>query len=158
MTDPLIERVKGMILSAYLDMDASDLAKRMNAGMSAHEAVSMLLDGIIPEVISAYQHAALPVQVVSGAVEVCPDCDIAGCHHIRARQKAALPVQDTQAAERISALSSERDEWKAVLADPVAVHLNMLRGGIAKPSIRNIIHLYGADELRAALNDKGSAE
>lgn len=23
---------------------------------------------------------------VSGIVEVCPECDIAGCHHIRARQ------------------------------------------------------------------------
>lgn len=39
----------------------------------------------------------------------------------------------------------------ALLADPVAVHLNMLRGVIAKPSIENIIHLYGEAELRAAL-------
>ena len=57
--DETVEKVKGMILSAYLEMDATDLAKRMNAGMSAHEAVSMMLDGIIPEVISAYRHAAL---------------------------------------------------------------------------------------------------
>jgi len=58
--DELVEKVKGMILSTYLDMDASDLAKRMNAGMSAHEAVKLLLNGIIPEVISAYRHVAMP--------------------------------------------------------------------------------------------------
>ncbi len=37
------------------------------------------------------------------------------------------------------------------LSDPVAVHLNMLRGTIAKPSVEQIIHLYGAEVLRAAL-------
>lgn len=58
-SDELVERVKEMILSAYLDMDASDLAKRMNAGMSAREALRLSLNGIIPEVISAYRHAAL---------------------------------------------------------------------------------------------------
>ena len=57
--DETVERVKEMILAAYLDMDASDLAKRMNAGMSAREALRLSLNGIIPEVISAYRHAAL---------------------------------------------------------------------------------------------------
>jgi hypothetical protein len=37
------------------------------------------------------------------------------------------------------------------LADPVAVHANMLRGTIAKPTVSQIIHLYGADAIRAAL-------
>jgi hypothetical protein len=40
------------------------------------------------------------------------------------------------------------------LQDPVTVHVNMLRGGIAKPSITNIIHLYGAEALTAALMEK----
>lgn len=57
--DDDVERVKEMIFAAYLDMDASDLAKRMNAGMSAREALQLSLNGIIPEVISAYRHAAL---------------------------------------------------------------------------------------------------
>lgn len=39
----------------------------------------------------------------------------------------------------------------AALQDPIAVHANMLRGTIAMPSVANIIHLYGADALRAAL-------
>jgi hypothetical protein len=33
-------------------------------------------------------------------------------------------------------------ELEAILKDPVAVHLNMLRGGIAMPSLENIKHLY----------------
>lgn len=37
------------------------------------------------------------------------------------------------------------------LSDPVTVHANMLRGTIAKPNVEQIIHLYGADALRAAL-------
>ena len=45
-------------------------------------------------------------------------------------------------------------EIEAVIKDPVAVHLNMLRGTIAKPSIENIIHLYGRDALIAALQSR----
>ncbi|QVJ07683.1 hypothetical protein L7H23_01330 [Sphingopyxis sp. BSN-002] len=37
------------------------------------------------------------------------------------------------------------------LADPNAVHVNMLRGGIARPSLAQIIHIYGEDAIRAAL-------
>ena len=33
------------------------------------------------------------------------------------------------------------------LSDPAVVHLNMLRGTIAKPSLKQIIHLYGVDAL-----------
>jgi len=32
-----------------------------------------------------------------------------------------------------------------VLQDPIAVHANMLRGGIAKPSPTNVWHLYGRE-------------
>ena len=44
----------------------------------------------------------------------------------------------------------------AKLADPAAVHMNMLRGTVAKPTVEQIVHLYGADALRAALTDGGS--
>lgn len=46
---------------------------------------------------------------------------------------------------------TERAAMAKVIADPVAVHVNMLAGTIAKPSLANIIHLYGADALRDAL-------
>ncbi len=45
---------------------------------------------------------------------------------------------------------SETDILK-LLADPDAVHLNLLRGTLARPSFEQIIHLYGAEALRAAL-------
>jgi hypothetical protein len=38
------------------------------------------------------------------------------------------------------------------LRDPNVVHVNMLRGSIARPSVAQIIHIYGEDTLRAALN------
>jgi len=37
------------------------------------------------------------------------------------------------------------------LTDPVVVHANMLRGSIAKPTVEQIVHLYGVDALTAAL-------
>lgn len=37
------------------------------------------------------------------------------------------------------------------LTDPVTVHANMLRGTIAKPTVEQIIHLYGVDTLAKAL-------
>jgi hypothetical protein len=39
-------------------------------------------------------------------------------------------------------LIAEYQKQIEMLRDPVAVHLNMLRGGIAKPSWANIKHLY----------------
>lgn len=38
-----------------------------------------------------------------------------------------------------------------LLSDPDAVHLNLLRGTLARPSLEQIIHLYGAEALRVAL-------
>ena len=49
--------------------------------------------------------------------------------------------------ERAQALADE----VRLLQDPNAVHINMLRGSIAKPSVGQIIHLYGRETLLAAL-------
>jgi hypothetical protein len=45
---------------------------------------------------------------------------------------------------------SETDIIK-LLSDPDAVHLNLLRGTLARPSVHQIVHLYGEEALRAAL-------
>lgn len=60
-------------------------------------------------------------------------------------------VKDTQAFDDIA------DEWMHkyeglrreidMLSDPNAVHINLLRGTIAKPTVEQIIHLYGVDAL-----------
>jgi len=47
-------------------------------------------------------------------------------------------------------LAQARADTEA-LSDPNAVHINMLRGTIAKPTIEQIIHLYGVDALCRAL-------
>jgi hypothetical protein len=41
---------------------------------------------------------------------------------------------------------------EALATDPNTVHINLLRGSLARPSIAQIIHIYGADNLRAALS------
>ena len=51
-------------------------------------------------------------------------------------------------------LRAENERLRAALADPAKVHINMLAGVIAKPSLAQIIHIYGEDALRAALEEK----
>lgn len=48
------------------------------------------------------------------------------------------PVTYPDATEYLRA-----DVVEARLSDPIAVHANMLRGAIAKPTVEQIIHLYG---------------
>lgn len=44
-----------------------------------------------------------------------------------------------------------------LISDPVTVHANMLRGTIAKPTVEQIIHLYGRGTLLAALVSESEA-
>ncbi|OYW51811.1 MAG: hypothetical protein B7Z29_21210 [Hyphomicrobium sp. 12-62-95] len=37
-----------------------------------------------------------------------------------------------------------------LLIDPNAVHMNMLRGTLAKPSVDQIVHIYGPEALAAS--------
>ncbi len=41
-----------------------------------------------------------------------------------------------------------------LLSDPIVVHLNMVRGTIAKPSTDQIIHIYGKAALEKALAEQ----
>lgn len=43
------------------------------------------------------------------------------------------------------------DRLQAALSDPIAVHANMLRGTIAKPSPGQIVHIYGVEALLAEI-------
>ena len=51
-------------------------------------------------------------------------------------------------AEAELAAAQQRE---AALSDPICVHVNMLRGTIAKPTLDQIVHLYGVDALCKAL-------
>lgn len=62
-----------------------------------------------------------------------------------------LDAEDVKTAQEArAALVRSKLPIEDVLADPHAVHINMLRGGIAKPSHRQVWHIYGkalADEM-----------
>ena len=87
---------------------------------------------------------------------------------LRRCHKAEFPFSErstfTVAADRLeadaaatAAKDAEIDNIRATLLDPVAVHMNMLRGSIARPSARSIIHVYGEDAIRAALSEAREA-
>src|SRR5690606_25972518 len=63
--------------------------------------------------------------------------DRGGCVELQMRTSPCR-----EAATALRTLARERDEARQALADPIAVHINMMRGTIAKPSIENIHHLY----------------
>lgn len=48
-------------------------------------------------------------------------------------------------------MTSITNDIHEILEDPNAVHQNLLRGTLARPSVEQIIHVYGAEALRAAL-------
>ena len=47
--------------------------------------------------------------------------------------------------------ADEIEQMRAVLKDPVAVHVNILRGGIAKLTPQQIGHLYRGDDALAVV-------
>ena len=57
------------------------------------------------------------------------------------------PVTYPNAVEYLRA-----DVVEARLSDPVAVHANMLRGTIAKPTVEQIIHLYGREAFQPMID------
>ena len=54
-------------------------------------------------------------------------------------------------ADALCAIADEKEADAVILADPNAIHINMLRGVIAKPSPAQIVHLYERKALIAAL-------
>ena len=57
-------------------------------------------------------------------------------------------VADTHYARQCEAMLrrlGKRVQDLDKLNDPIVVHVNMLRGTIAKPSVENIMHIYGHD-------------
>ena len=70
--------------------------------------------------------------------------DIEAAYLTLAAENATLRASEAAALERVA-------ELEAALANPVAVHANMLRGTIANPTPDQIIHLYGVDALCKAL-------
>lgn len=99
----------------------------------------------------AVREASIKLAYAAGALNAATD----GQEAIRLKRQAVLDsLKDVAAA--LSATPAqpvdETERLREVIADPNAVHVNMLRGSIAKPSIAQFIHLYGEDAVRAALH------
>jgi len=61
--------------------------------------------------------------------------------------RTALPDVATLAEQAIARAEKAEAELKMLHDDPVAVHLNILRGTLAKPDIRSLLHLHGKEAL-----------
>jgi hypothetical protein len=55
-------------------------------------------------------------------------------------------------AEGMEGLRAERDALANAIADPNAVHVNLLRGSIARPTVHQMIHIYSPAKVRDALD------
>lgn len=54
-------------------------------------------------------------------------------------------------SELCQAAAARIEQSATDLTDPVTVHANMLRGTIARPTVEQIVHLYGRDALTKVL-------
>ena len=70
--------------------------------------------------------------------------DLEAAYLTLAAELATLRASEAAALERVKVLEE-------ALADPIAVHANMLRGAISMPTVDQIIHLYGIGVLCEAL-------
>ena len=55
-------------------------------------------------------------------------------------------------AEGVEGLRAERDALANAIADPNTVHVNLLRGSIARPTVHQMIHIYSPAKVRDALD------
>jgi hypothetical protein len=80
-----------------------------------------------------------------------PMPDMSGNNINRFHGERRRQIEDL--AQEIVDTIAQSQNVPEILSNPDAVHVNMIRGTIAKPSLRQIVHLYGPDELRQALKD-----
>lgn len=122
-----------------------------------HEERVALYAGPPPQAPSAPTEAPLSGRWRHGNGAVCcgslrvlrVDFDTAPAPNVQAEVLdwlcAALNAAQAPSAP---AVPDELARIKALLQEPAAVHVAMLRGEIAKPDVRTMLHVYGEDALR----------
>lgn len=73
------------------------------------------------------------------------------------RDDAGAAVKMSMTPDRANALTARIMAALGVtpapdLSDPVTVHANMLRGSIAKPTVEQIVHLYGREAFQSMID------
>ena len=58
------------------------------------------------------------------------------------RDEFSIKIADAILSSGLVVPAAEGEETKRLLSDPNAVHINMLAGKIAKPSVEQIVHVY----------------
>ena len=140
----------GMICDEVAECNYSDGRKEANARFIAFARAW------VPEAAAALtalseQNVALAAQVA----ELTRERDVlttSGIVEIASRNNRVTEYMFHWEGRALDA-EAEVARLEGALSDPVAVHANMLRGTIAKPTVEQIIHIYGADALRAALTE-----
>ncbi len=80
--------------------------------------------------------------------EICDECGAQWADDEGGKQEWADPHEWVTARAALAAYDADPGPD---LSDPNTVYLNMLRGTIAKPTLEQIIHIYGIDALCKAL-------
>lgn len=117
---------------------------------------------------AATQELAAPVEPASAAIDMMHRMLEAPGTHVRESWKEAIrpvlaglltatdavappvepaPSEPDDTKKWLEAHSDATRRMKAALRDPVTVHAALLRGEIAKPDIRDMLHVYGAEAL-----------
>lgn len=95
-------------------------------------------------VITLESHvAALSVERIRADVAAADANDAERALATVTAERARLLHSQQVLMQSRNAHRDERDKLRAAISDPEAVHVNMKRGTIAKPSLRSMIDLYG---------------
>lgn len=112
-----------------------------------HEQAALGLAQLTPEAVAQMAHALnVNIACIDPLATQQLGYSAADMLTTLAAENATLRASEAAALERIT-------ELEALLADPIAVHANMLRGTIAMPSFANIKHLYAAEVAKARAED-----
>ena len=118
------------------------------------EAVKALLDGATPGPWRADGEPWNRIVWSSADNRVCFMAHSSGLNDARdiatSNLVAAAPDLARALLDARAELAQARADTEA-LSDPNAVHINMLHGTVAKPTLDQIVHLYGVDALCKAL-------
>lgn len=144
---------------ALVVQQAAERLEINRAHLNFEALLGLLRDKTLPEpVVTALSDW---LDVIAAAIRALAPADgLAAVEALRveARENAMQALASMgQAQEAYEAqLEAEAElavaqQREAALSDPICVHVNMLRGTIAKPTLEQIIHLYGVDALCKAL-------
>lgn len=142
-------------------LEADALAAIEAEGQRIRDANAKLAegDGLVERATAALEGVTAPVWNADGyRVEAFRGKDQDGADYWEAvaecenEQDARFIAWCREGVPALIALATAQAAQIAGMQDPVAVHANMLRGTIAKPTVDQIIHLYGREAFQPMID------